>query len=196
MGSKDRQEDLCHDKADDTAAGERKDPRQHHFLYDTEIDRRKALYGTDTHDRGCFGMRCGNRNTKSAGEEKTESACKVCSEALILFKVYHVHTDGFDDLFTANAGTDTHNDTAKEHQPDRDLSRLHIRIAVCKGDAEQKNAKELLTVLCAVHEAHCRCTEDLCALKGFVCLTAIDLTANDRDQLTDDPTACKAEQKA
>ncbi len=141
-------------------------------------------------------MRCGNGDTEYAGKQQAECRGKICGKALVFFKLYHIHTDGLDDLFTADTRAERHDDTAKDHEPDRDGDARDTCHAVRECKAEKENADEFLTVLRAMHKAHRGGTEDLCAVEEAVRTASVGISEDKRYDLTDRKARDKTEEKA
>ena len=189
---KDLHEYLGHDKADEAAPGEGEDPGQHHILDDAEIDGRQPLDGAHAHDGAGLGVGGGHRDAEQAGIQQAERAREVCAEALVALQLDHVHAHRLDDLFTADAGAQSHDHAAQKHQPDGDLHAGHRALAVGERQPQEQHADELLAVLRAVHEAHARGAGDLRQPEKAVGRPQLDVAAQDGDGLADEPAGGKA----
>ena len=141
-------------------------------------------------------MGCGNRNTGKAGIQQAKRRRKVCGEALIFFKLYHVHTNGFNDFFTADTGAESHYNATQKHQPYGDYSAFHAALATAEGNAQKQDANEFLSILRAVHEAHGSSTEYLCALEEAVGFTPVHFPADQSYKPADNPSGNPSEGKA
>ena len=109
---KDVHEYFCHNKADEAAAWEGEDPGEHHILYDAKVDGRDPLHRSHAHDGAGLCVGGGHRDPEQAGIKKAESAGYVGGKALVPLQLYHVHAHGFNDLFSAHAGSQGHDHAA------------------------------------------------------------------------------------
>lgn len=61
------QEELCHEEADEAAAGEGEDPGEQHIFDNAKVDGREALDRADAHDGGGLDVGGGNRDAGEGG---------------------------------------------------------------------------------------------------------------------------------
>src|SRR5699024_4186556 len=194
--SKYEHKNLSHYKTDQSASRKCKDPGKHHIFYHSEVNGRQSLHCSHTHDRARLRVSRGDRYSEQTGIQKTESSRQVRREALIAFQLDHIHSNGFDDLLSAHAGSKPHHDTAQKHQPQRDLHPRDRALAIRESDSQEQDTDKLLTVLSSVHKTHRCSSRDLRPCEETVRLSPVHLPAEDRDELTDDPSGDKSEQKA
>ena len=141
-------------------------------------------------------MRGGYRDAKQAGQQQAERRREVRCKTLVFFQLNHVHPHGLDDLLAADAGAQTHDSTAQQHQPDRDDHPADAGLPVAEGHAQEQYADEFLAILRAVHKAHGRRAEDLRVAEEAVCLAAVQPGAHPSQQLADEPAGAEAQQQA
>src|SRR5699024_8597900 len=167
-----------------------------HIPDDTEINGRKPADRANTHDRAGFRMGRGYGDSKQTGIQQAERAGKIRGKSLIPLQFYHIHADGFNDLFSADAGSKSHNHTAEQHQPYRNLHSRNIALSIGERNSKEQNTNKFLTVLGAVHKAHRRSSDNLGSAEKAVRLPSIHTLADNGDSFADHPAGGKAKKQA
>ena len=70
---------------------------------------------------------------------------------------------------------------------------FRIGLSLCQKHSQHKDAHELLSVLCAMHEGHGGASGDLCFLEEALGLAAIDASEDRSDELDEDPSHRKSQ---
>lgn len=193
--SEQRQEQLGHAKAQQAAAGERTDPREHQILDHVPIDVAKPPRCAHAHDRRCLGVRGAHRNPRHRGEQQAQRGGQIRRKSLIGLELYHVHAHGLDDPVAADGCAQAHDHRAQRHQPHGHHKAGCIRRAAGKGRAQQKDGHEFLPILRAVHKGHGGAAGHLRPGKKALCFDPVEAAAQKRGEARHDKTQQKAKQR-